>query len=313
MSDQQQIKALYDVLDKSAVLYNDHADCTYLEGLVKVSENIVADHVVEDDERLNRKQRDLIAPIRDTEFSKEAIRKAFQLAVLKGLKEADIPLDAMTPDTVGVFIAYLLNKFFDNNRQLVMFDPLVGTGNLLAAAANSRPVEPLLFGVDNDNDKLMLCRALLGLLQYEEDIYYQDSLSFSGVEADVILTDVDRCAVVDGNYFPYELLKHHWQNLKTGGLAVVVIFDEFFQDSLQSQFKSDILALYRAVGLIRLPDDLFTKYRKSILIMEKQTSKADEQEFLMASLPSFADKEALQKSIDRINNWFDHKIRKDNQ
>jgi site-specific DNA-methyltransferase (adenine-specific) len=313
MTDQEQITALYDVLDKSASLYSEKTGLAYLEGLVRSAENIVAGQAVEDDEGLSTRLADLMSLINDVEFSKEAIRKAFQLAVLKGLKAGDLPLETMTPDTVGIFIAYLINKFYDIDKPLILFDPLVGTGNLLAAVANSRKQEPLLFGVDHNDQNLMLCRSLLGMLEFEDNIYYQDTLSFSGIQADAILTDVDRYEMIDGKYFPYELLKQHWHNLKAGGMVFAVIFEEFFQDSLQSQFKSDLLAMYHPIGLIRLPDDLFTKYRKSILIMEKPGEKAIEQEFLMASLPSFIDKEALRNTIDRINDWFDDRIRKEKQ
>ena len=313
MTDQEQITALYDVLDKSASLYSEKTGLAYLEGLVRSAENIVAGQAVEDDEGLSTRLADLMSLINDVEFSKEAIRKAFQLAVLKGLKAGDLPLETMTPDTVGIFIAYLINKFYDIDKPLILFDPLVGTGNLLAAVANSRKQEPLLFGVDHNDQNLMLCRSLLGMLEFEDNIYYQDTLSFSGIQSDAILTDVDRYEMVDDKYFPYELLKRHWHNLKAGGMVFAVIFEEFFQDSLQSQFKSDLLAMYHPIGLIRLPDDLFTKYRKSILIMEKPGEKAIEQEFLMASLPSFIDKEALRNTIDRINDWFDDRIRKEKQ
>ncbi|MFA5467333.1 MAG: hypothetical protein WC251_05725 [Candidatus Izemoplasmatales bacterium] len=313
MTDQEQITALYDVLDKSASLYSEKTGLAYLEGLVRSAENIVAGQAVEDDEGLSTRLADLMSLINDVEFSKEAIRKAFQLAVLKGLKAGDLPLETMTPDTVGIFIAYLINKFYDIDKPLTIFDPLVGTGNLLAAVANSRKQEPLLFGVDHNDQNLMLCRSLMGMLEFEDNIYYQDTLSFSGIQADAILTDVDRYEMIDGKYFPYELLKQHWHNLKAGGMVFAVIFEEFFQDSLQSQFKSDLLAMYHPIGLIRLPDDLFTKYRKSVLIMEKPGEKAIEQEFLMASLPSFIDKEALRNTIDRINDWFDDRIRKEKQ
>jgi len=313
MTDQEQITALYDVLDKSASLYSEKTGLAYLEGLVRSAENIVAGQAVEDDEGLSTRLADLMSLINDVEFSKEAIRKAFQLAVLKGLKAGDLPLEMMTPDTIGIFIAYLINKFYDTDKPLTIFDPLVGTGNLLAAVANSRKQEPLLFGVDHNDQNLMLCRSLMGMLEFEDNIYYQDTLSFSGIQADAILTDVDRYEMIDGKYFPYELLKQHWHNLKAGGMVFAVIFEEFFQDSLQSQFKSDLLAMYHPIGLIRLPDDLFTKYRKSILIMEKPGEKAIEQEFLMASLPSFIDKEALRNTIDRINDWFDDRIRKEKQ
>ena len=41
-------------------------------------------------------------------FSKEEIRKAYQLAILKGMKENVQPNHQMTPDAVGMFVSYLI-------------------------------------------------------------------------------------------------------------------------------------------------------------------------------------------------------------
>ena len=36
-------------------------------------------------------------------------------------------------DAVGMFVSYLVGKFTKNQKELVMLDPAVGTGNLLFA------------------------------------------------------------------------------------------------------------------------------------------------------------------------------------
>jgi site-specific DNA-methyltransferase (adenine-specific) len=64
------------------------------------------------------------------------IRKAFQLAILKGQKDIPHPNRQMTPDTIGLFIGYLVNKFMERKKGLTLFDPAVGTGNLLLAVLN---------------------------------------------------------------------------------------------------------------------------------------------------------------------------------
>ena len=46
----------------------------------------------------------------------EQIRKALQLAILKGMKESSQPNHQMTPDAIGMFISYLVGKFTKGRR-----------------------------------------------------------------------------------------------------------------------------------------------------------------------------------------------------
>ena len=67
--------------------------------------------------------------------SKEDIRKALQLAVLKGMKEHIQPHHQMTPDALGLLAGYLV-ELFVKKEQAVILDPAVGTGNLLLTVMN---------------------------------------------------------------------------------------------------------------------------------------------------------------------------------
>ena len=51
------------------------------------------------------------------------------------MKESVQPNHQMTPDTIGMFIGYLLKKFIKNNTYRLL-DPAVGTGNLLTTVLN---------------------------------------------------------------------------------------------------------------------------------------------------------------------------------
>lgn len=42
----------------------------------------------------------------------------------------------MTPDTIGLFISYLVNKFMADKKELTILDPALGTGNLLFTVLN---------------------------------------------------------------------------------------------------------------------------------------------------------------------------------
>ncbi len=311
MVNQEHIRILYEVVDKSAELYQKHFGITYLEGIVRAAENVVADAVLLEEESLRSELEGLKALLGKTEFQQEEIRKAMQLAFIKGLKAADKPLETLTPEAIGIFVAYLISRFHPGTKELVIFDPLVGLGNLLATIANNLEAKTTLFGVDHENENLMLCRSLMGMLEYEDDFYYQDTLSFTGLQADVLVADVDRESAHREGYFPYVLLKHHSDNLKPGALVFIVIFDDFFAEGNRLDFKDKVLTNYDALGLIRLPEEMFKKYKKNILILRKKNSEPPIRDFLMAAIPSFDDKEAMQDVIGRINDWFGDLLRKD--
>ncbi|MFB8735452.1 hypothetical protein ACEQPO_21885 [Bacillus sp. SL00103] len=42
---------------------------------------------------------------------------------MKGQKDISHPNRQMTPDTIGLFVSYLVNKFLEGQKELVVFDP----------------------------------------------------------------------------------------------------------------------------------------------------------------------------------------------
>lgn len=50
------------------------------------------------------------------DFSMEERRKAMQIAILKGMKGATQQHHYVTPDTIGILIGYLIEKFMEGNQ-----------------------------------------------------------------------------------------------------------------------------------------------------------------------------------------------------
>ena len=71
-------------------------------------------------------------------FTKEEIRKSFQLAILKGMKESVQPNHQMTPDSIGMFSRILTKEVYQKQSAYRLLDPAVGTGNLLTTVDQSR-------------------------------------------------------------------------------------------------------------------------------------------------------------------------------
>ncbi len=53
----------------------------------------------------------------------EDVRKAIQAIVLRGFKDMKIPNGNTTPDTLGIFMAYLITKIC-SYKNLSILDPL---------------------------------------------------------------------------------------------------------------------------------------------------------------------------------------------
>ncbi len=306
------IEIIYDAVDGYAELLYANAKTPYLQGIVEACAAIHAGSVgPEMPEGFRRKAAACLRPVKKIEFQKEEVRKALQLCILKGFKHVRRPNSDMTPDTLGIFVAYLIGKLFPAAGPLVLFDPLVGTGNLLVAAANNLERETKLYGVEIDLTAYKLAEAMFAMTDAGNDVYCQDTLSFDGVAADVLLTDFPPSRIVDdGAYFPYEVIKHHRENIKDDGWFVGLIENDFFTIPGADAFRSVIHGAWNVVGLIKLPDSMFKGMGKSILIMQNARGGAKApSKVLLADIPSFEDAEAASRAIQGIDIWFTDNLR----
>ena len=109
-------------------------------------------------------------------FSKEEIRKAYQLVILKGMKENVQPNHQMTPDTVGMLIRYLVDKFIQQPA-FRLLDPAVGTGNLLTTVLNHNCKKmSQSIGVEIDDLLIKLAYVNANLQEHPIQLFNQDSL-----------------------------------------------------------------------------------------------------------------------------------------
>lgn len=107
------IEELFHKFDETAQILQEDLSCTYLDALGETGENFFHGSVVQEEisELAKKRLMKIYDSFRTDTFSKEDIRKAYQLAILKGMKENVQPNHQMTPDAVGMFVSYLINKF----------------------------------------------------------------------------------------------------------------------------------------------------------------------------------------------------------
>ncbi len=306
MLNKEHIEQIYDLIDQSALIFFEELKTPYLDGITEAVNNLLSGSVAQPIKSASKRTIEaLLKKANAVEFQKEEVRKAMQLCILKGFKHQKRTNADITPDTIGLFMAFLVEKLYPKKEDLVLFDPLIGTGNLLTTVANQLKVKTTLIGVESNIESYHLAEAMFDMMSYGDELYFQDTLLFHHLEADVIITDFPYSLPTNGSYFPYDVISHHHNNLKTGGYFIGVVPNDFFDVPGADMFKDVIKELWQVTGLIKLPDSLFKVMGKSIFILQKTGDDVKKLEkVLLADITSFEDEETLQNQITKINQWF---------
>ena len=298
--DKKNIEIFYDYFDFiSNHLYHEYQK-TYLEGMNEAFSLLLDDKTEgdyrEEDILLLREQKEKII---DIEFHPEEVRKSVQLGLLKGYKHAYLSNAQITPDTLGLFMGY-------NKRPLEsILDPLVGTGNLGYSIINYLEKDIKFYGVDDDHLKCSLSRNIGDLLNIENEMFYQDTVSYYDQGFDCIVTDMPLFTDPD-DYLPYKVINHHLDGLKEGGYFFSIIDNDFFEKSGSEVFKKEIDSKGHIFGLIKLSETLFKATPKSILIIRKKGVNVEPlKDFLLVDLPSFTDVHNFNNTLNQIEKWID--------
>ncbi len=300
MVNQTNVEILFDVMDQSATILYETYRMPYLDGLVKTCENIMSNSI---EDAFSERADDLMKKIKtlnDIEFEKEEIRKAFQYACLRGFKHKNVTNQLITPDSVGIFMNFLIEKLY-SKKQLSVFDPLVGTGNLVTTIANQRKENAEIIGVDNDLTNYKLSTALFDMLGYGDKVFCQNTLTYIGPNSDCIVTDFSGLETKD----VFDIIKHQKKNIIPGGFFMGIIDNNLFDDDSLAGFIKEVNDLWYFFGLVVLPKQFFKYQGKSILILQDKSDKfVQPKSFLMVEIPSFEEQEDMLNVIERTNKWF---------
>ena len=269
------VESLFNIFNESANLLANELDCTYLEALAETGENIFQNEILQtelSDVTKKRLERYYYEAER-IDYTKEDIRKAFQLACLKGMRENIQPNHQMTPDTIGLFIAYLIRKFMGERKAFSLMDPAIGTGNLMNAILNSLQDYSIeAYGVEIDDVLLKLAYVSANLQEQPVQLYRQDSLEPLFIDpVDVVVCDLPV------GYYPnderakdYELkadkgysYAHHLfieqstRHTKQGGYLFFIIPNELFDSPEAPKLREFIKKHLHIQALIQLPHSMF--------------------------------------------------------
>lgn len=295
---------LFNFIDKHTTEIQKDQDLSYLESLLTVTENWL-DGVIRPAE----------------EAGKEDIRKALQLAVLKGMKEHIQPHHQMTPDALGLLMGYLVELFVKKDQATIL-DPAIGTGNLLLTIMNYLDGKLLGAGVEIDDLLIRLASNTGNLVQQPVTLYLQDALQHLLIDpVDIVVSDLPVGYYPnDENAATYELkaaegmsYAHHLfieQSMKhtaEGGYLFFIVPKALFESPLASQLHDYLKKTAYIQAVMELPDTLFknSSHAKGILVLQKKKEgiKAP-REVLLARVPNMSKPDSMAKFFTQVNSWF---------
>lgn len=326
-----QIEQLFKLLDESSLVLKNELDSSYLDALLETGENLIdgkqarqvegvpTEAVIE---RLNR----LYAQWEKDEVTPEKIRKAFQLALLKGAKVDNLQANhQMTPDAIGFIMSYIIEKMIgDEATKIRIFDPAVGTANLLSTIYNHLTLKNIVVeaeGVDIDDLLLSLASVLIGLQRQSIKLIHQDAIQDLLVDpVDVVVsdlpvgfypldervTDFKTKAKTGHSYAHHLLIEQSVHYLKPGGVGVFLVPSQLFETEEAPALTKFIQETIYLQGMLHLPKELFkTEHsRKSILLIQKKGAEAKQaKQVLLAQIPDFKNQAAMLRFMNEVDTW----------
>ncbi len=298
------LELFYDVVDESNNLLYEILHLPYFELIELTAKNILAGEVLNDfDNHEDTKRLEAIYDkLSGVDFSVEDVRKAMQSIILRGFKEMRIPNGNTTPDTLGIFITYLITKIC-KQKNISILDPLCGTGNLLLTTSNHLDKECNLYACDNDLWMTKLTAITSDLLSTNVEIFLQDTMTLSLTGMDAVIFDMPH-SEYDNGYFPYDAILHYSKMLNDNGALIGIVENDFFDYDKDQKFKNELLKDMSIIGLVELPDSMF-KATKPKIILVLQKKKIEDMKCFMVKLPSFTDVKEFNESLIDIEAWFE--------
>ncbi|WP_353990190.1 class I SAM-dependent methyltransferase [Pediococcus argentinicus] len=333
--DTNKIEQLFNVMDKSTDLLQKDLDVDYLDAVIETGDNLVSDEVQIEDGKPSKETvielEKLYESIDISDFSAEEIRQALQLILIKANKKERIQTNhQFTPDAIGILFTYLIEALPIEEPKTV-FDPAVGTGNLLATVLNSlkKSGVPLVsgIGVDNDDTMLSIASMAFALQHLDVDLYHQDVLDelFVG-KPDVAISDLPV------GYYPIDerVKDYHTSNPKEhsfvhhlmieqtmatiddGKFGIFLVPENLFQTEEAKKLLSYFHDRVYFQAVLNLPVKMFAdkRARKSIIILQKVGGNAKQAEqVLLGDFPEFNDKEKMANFLGDFKAWSDQNIK----
>lgn len=304
----EKFEQIFSYINEKAEKYEQSESISFLEGVLQSLENIL-------DEKDTWIGKDA---------SKEEIRKAIQIAILKGMRKTSQPNHQMTPDTLGILVGYFVEQFYEDqlkNSQLSVLDPALGTGNLLLTVMNLLDGKVSATGIEVDELLIRLVADTAELIEQPVVLYHQDALQKMLVDpVDAVVCDLpvgyypneevaldyELCAHEGMSYAHHLFIEQSMNHTKDGGYLFLLIPANLFETEQAKDLHKFLKKHAWIQAVIQLPENLFASkaHEKSLLIIQKQskTLRAP-REVLLAKVPNMSNKQALSMFFEKVQVW----------
>ncbi|KOP72684.1 DNA methylase [Lysinibacillus sp. FJAT-14745] len=256
--------------------------------------------------------------------TKEDVRKAIQIAVLKGMRKGSQPNHQMTPDTLGLLVGYFVEQLFAERletEKISILDPAVGTGNLLLTVMNLLDGKIEATGVEVDELLIRIAAATAELTEQPVSLFRQDALQDLLVNpADAVVCDLpvgyypnedvaldyELCASEGMSYAHHLFIEQSINYTKDGGYLFFLAPTHLFESEQSKQLHKYIQKHAWIQAIIQLPDTMFANkaLEKSIVILQKQGKEFKApKEVLLAKVPNMQNKQALAMFFEKVKMW----------
>jgi site-specific DNA-methyltransferase (adenine-specific) len=317
------VEQLFTFFNETALVLQEELSCTYLEALAETGENLFHGSILQDEvselteKRLDKQYKEVDL----NSFTKEEIRKAYQLVILKGMKENVQPNHQMTPDSVGMLMSYLVDKFIDQ-PSFRLLDPAIGTGNLVTTVLNQLQRNVQSIGIEIDDLLIKLAYVNANLQEHPIELFNQDSLEPLFIDpVDAVIADLPvgyypndvraaeyKLKAPEGHSYAHHLfIEQSVSHTKPGGYLFFIIPNGLFESDqaqqLREYFKEEIIVQ----GVLQLPISMFNNKNaaKSILILQKKGEGiAAPKQALLANLPNLSSVVEMDNILRKIDKWF---------
>lgn len=329
-TDNQAVTALYDQLNEATSTLKAALKVPYLDALIETCDNLKNKRVNVEagapDEPTVAKLKQMYALINLNQYEPDQIRQAWQLTVLKGMRDEHIEANKqLTPDAIGLLIVFLIETFvkLQNNDQIL--DLAVGTGNLLATVINHLQSDLHItlngIGIDNDEDLLALASAGFALENLHVDLYHQDSI-------DPLMVKEVALAISDlpVGYYPQDdnvknyqtkaegvhtyahhlLIEQSMRYVRPNGFGFFIVPSQLFNSEQSQPLMTWLTKSVYFQGLLNLPKSFFmnAQAQKAVLILQKPGDQAKQvKQVLVGEFPDFHQQTAFSAFLQEIKQW----------
>lgn len=305
----EKIENIFTYLDTQSSTLSEKMDITYLDGLLNALTGL-----------REGEQTELLV-----DASREDIRKAIQLAILKGMHKNVQANHQMTPDSLGFLVGYFVEQFLDtklkSEETLEIADLAIGTGNLLLTVMNQLDRNIQGYGVEID-DLLIQLAAVSGDLQQQPiNLYRQDALQNLMLDpVDAIVSDLPVGYYPDTEFAEnYEIhaeegmtYAHHMlieqaiNYTKEGGYLFFLVPNNIFESEQAPLLYTYIQKHAWIQAVVQLPENLFKKQElaKSLFILQKKSEDGKAvKDVLLAKVPKLDNIQALESFFAQVQKW----------